>query len=51
MSLSLRDRLFVAQAALGRSVIAINPEAVREAASKDSPLLMVGLKDTGSIPQ
>lgn len=51
MSLSLRDRLFVAQAALGRSVIAINPEAEREAASKDSPLLMVGLKDTRSIPQ
>lgn len=51
MSLPLRDRLSVAQAALGRSVIAINPDAEREAASKGSPLLMVGLKDTGSIPQ
>lgn len=51
MSLSLRDRLSVAQASLGRSVVSINLDAEQEAVSKDSPLLMVGLKDTGSIPQ
>lgn len=51
MSLSLGDRLSVAKAALGRSVVSINPAAVEEASCKRDGYWTVGLKDTTAIPK
>lgn len=51
MSLSLGDRLAVAHAALGRSVVAINPHAEEDALHKHSGYLTIGLKDTAAIPK
>ena len=51
MSLSLGDRLAVAKAALGRSVVSINPAAVEEASCKRDGYWTVGLKDTAAIPK
>lgn len=51
MSLSLGDRLSVAKAALGRSVVSINPAAVEEASCKRDGYWTVGLKDTAAIPK
>lgn len=51
MSLSLGDRLAVAKAALGRSVVSINPAAAEEASCKRDGYWTVGLKDTAAIPK
>lgn len=51
MSLSFGDRLAVAHAALGRSVIAINPHAEEDVLHKRSGYRTVGLKDTAAIPK
>lgn len=51
MSLSLGDRLAVANAALGRSVVAINPHAEKDAPRKRSGYRTVGLKDTAAVPK
>lgn len=51
MSLSLGDRLAVAHATLGRSVISINPHAEEDALHKRSGYRTVGLKDTAAIPK
>lgn len=51
MSLSLGDRLSVAKAALGRSVVSINPAAVEEVSCKRDGYWTVGLKDTAAIPK
>lgn len=50
MALCLEDRLAVAQRALGRSVVAINPDARREATRKRDGCLCLGVKDDAGIP-
>ncbi|MGR1083053.1 hypothetical protein ACUYFE_03345 [Olegusella massiliensis] len=50
MALCLDDRLAVAQRALGRSVVVVNPDARREAARKRDGYLCFGVKDDAGIP-
>lgn len=50
MALTLEERLCVAQRALGRSVVAINPRAWEEASRKGRGHVTVGVKDTADLP-
>lgn len=50
MTLSLSARLAVAERALGRSVIAVNPRAAALATRKSPGYACVGVKDTVDIP-
>lgn len=50
MTLSLSARLAVAERALGRSVVAVNPRAVAVAEGKAPGHACVGVKDTADIP-
>ena len=51
MTLSLADRLVVANRALGRSVVSINPHALDEAARKHKGFSCLGVKDDAGLPQ
>ncbi len=51
MSLCLDDRVAVAHAAMGRSVMAINPRAFDEAAGKHKDYRYVGVKDTAALSE
>ncbi len=50
MTLGLAARLAVAERALGRSVVAVNPRAASLAAEKGPGYVCVGVKDTADIP-
>lgn len=50
MALCLEDRLAVAQRAVGRSVVAVNPSARQEAAKKREGYFCLGVKDDAGIP-
>lgn len=51
MALSLEDRLAVANRSLGRSVVAINPWARQEAATRREGYSYLGVKDDAGLPE